>query len=393
MQRRQRHLKIDRSAQPRRSHLGVLIGCVVAALLCSQLVGCQPNYDPPSLINKLRVLGVRASPPQVRIGGTTSFDALVVGHDVDQPLCFAWAFCPLAFPRDGEFKCIDDEVVVPLGNGSTAELTSQQVQEATSPEKLQKVLDKHGFKLPAQLDTTEQPDIQAVAKQLAAFQLYVMFKIATADEFGGTCPTGIGQLTSVCKDRDRCLQGNKRVSLALLPQYFHENPRFTGLRLDEVEWPAALTPTVPPYDPPPDAWDAVIESGLDADLFPGFGPTARKIVPEVTDESRETIPEKLDDAGKPKTEELLYSWFSSSGSYQKNRTWHEFPDNQLLPPEPADVVSPRTVSVWVVVRDGRNGTDWVQRRVTVDRDAPKIQQPLCSLDAALDGCTDGVPKG
>lgn len=371
-----------------------MLRLLAVLLLSAPIVACQPQYDPPSLVNKLRVLGIRATPPQVRIGGETDIEALVAGFDETKTLCHAWAFCPIAIPLNGRFQCIDAELFLPLGTAATAKLTSQQVQEAIDEDKLNAALAKHGFELPARLKTGKTPDIEVIAKQLAAFEFYVMFKIATVDEFGGTCPTDIAKTVQTrCEDRNRCLQGYKRVSLALLPQYFHSNPKIDAVELVDVMWPEAVTPTVVPYDEPPDAFDAIVESGLDAELFDGYGPTALKVKPVFSKDSRELIPEVEGEDGTPAKEELLISWFVDHGKLQKNRTWHAFPDNLLLPPAPEKGVSKRTISVWIVVRDGRNGTDWVHRRITVDPAASATDHPLCTLDKTLAGCENVTPKG
>ncbi len=351
--------------------------------------GCQAEHDPPSLINKLRVLGVRAQPPQVRLGPPTKLDMLVVGHKGDAKLCYAWAFCPIALSLEGNFRCVDAELQTPLGTGAETTLSSAQVQAAMDPDKLKKVLAKHGFSLPSQLDQGGQSDINDIAKQLASFEFFVLFKVADSREFGGMCPTEANaMLDNVCADRTRCLAGYKRLNFAMLPKYYNENPYFDGIELGDVRWPAGVTPTVVPYDSKPSAWDQVLDDGVDAELFEGYGPTALKITPTFDEKIRERTPEEPDENGEPGREEVLFSWFSSVGRYQKQRTYHDFADNLFLAPELKDGESEKQVSLWVVMRDRRNGTAWLHRKIVVKAGKSNPAKILCEIDKTLEGCDD-----
>ena len=46
----------------------------------------------------------------------------------------------------------------------------------------------------------------------------------------------------------------------------------------------------------------------------------------------------------------------------------------------------QTVRLWVVVRDGRGGTDWLERRLVVRNDAQTTKNPICHQDGDLPGC-------
>lgn len=394
------------AACPRSSRYATVGGArTIAFAACCLAVfsGCQPEYDPPSLINKLRVLGVRAEPPQIRLTQTTQLDALVVGYDKQQPLCHAWALCFFALAKDGNYRCLDPDLQVDLGTSAAPTVSIGDVL-AIAP-KVVPTLTRLGFPVPEGFDLLKPPDpdpdpVKRAARKRsndriqARFQLTVLFKIATADEFGGTCPTdATAALATVCGDRTRCLAGYKRLAVAPTKEYEHSNPEFADVKLRGVVWPASLTPTVAPYVEKGDAFDQILEDGVDAELWEGYGPTALQITPSFTPQSKERVPEFRDLDGNVAIESLLMSWFSDDGKFEKNRTYDDFPDNLFLAPQPAKEVSDRTISIWVVLRDGRNGTAWIQRRVTIDAAAPQDAHPLCALDGTLLGCETVTPKG
>lgn len=59
--------------RPRRATPRML---VLALALATSAVACGPDFDPPSELNSLRILAIRAEPPEVRPGETVTLDAL-----------------------------------------------------------------------------------------------------------------------------------------------------------------------------------------------------------------------------------------------------------------------------------------------------------------------------
>jgi hypothetical protein len=92
-------------------------------------------------------------------------------------------------------------------------------------------------------------------------------------------------------------------------------------------------------------------------------------------------------ATKPAEESLLFSWFQSEGSVELERTYDERPINRFTVPYLKGKAS-KIVDIWVVIRDGRNGTAWVRRQIEVKAEAsqPGIN-PLCTAKPDLPGCT------
>ncbi|HAN30912.1 MAG TPA: hypothetical protein DCQ06_04890, partial [Myxococcales bacterium] len=85
----------------------------VMVLMWVVCCACSSTYNPPSLINKLRVIGVRAEPPVVSVIGKTKLEPLVVGYDTQEPLCYAWSLCLFALSADGNFACLDPDLEMP----------------------------------------------------------------------------------------------------------------------------------------------------------------------------------------------------------------------------------------------------------------------------------------
>lgn len=331
----------------------------VVASAAAALGGCGSEYDPPSLINKLRVIAVRAEPPVLRVDAPTTLTPLVVG--VDEPLCFAWAFCPFAWPRDGAFECFDPRLQQAAGDGETATITPAHVFQSLAAAPA--VFEELGLKLPEQVNNPQQ-----AAQDGASLETYVLFKVATRASLGGACPSDPQVwLDQRCGDRDTCLQGYKRLVLATKPEQVHTNPVLSRLEVNSVAWPEGLTPTVAPYAGDPD------------DAFFGLAGGALPLTPVWDPASRDKVPAGQGVAAKD--ESLLFSWFSTGGDFEKQRSYDEVPANAFLPPTSAA----KPVRIWVVVRDGRNGVDWASREVVVQAGAPK-GNPLCAAAGQLTGC-------
>lgn len=342
------------------------LGLWSVVLLVAMSAACNSMYDPPSLINKLRVLGVRAEPPVLTVTGPTTLEPLVVGYDADQPLCYAWSLCLFALSDGGNFRCIDAELETSLGTGSTASVNAGQVFEMLP--KIGEVFDKLGLN-PPEIEGQSPTDLA----QDSTTEIYVRFKFAEAGTEGGTCPTdATAWLEKPCGDRSKCLAGYKRLELVTDPTKAHTNPVLEGIEVDGVAWPANVTPTVPCYQG-------------DAE-FGQLGKGAMSITPIWDAASKEEIGPNPDPTKpEPVMETMLFSWFSTGGDFDKQRSYDEVPENAFLPPDYGGKES-QILTLWLVMRDGRNGTAWTQRNVEVRGDAPYEGNPLCRADPTLKGC-------
>jgi hypothetical protein len=137
---------------------------VIAALLCAG--GCQMiNQGDPSYVTGLRVLGVKAEPPEVAPGSSTTLTALAVDTQ-NRPISVSWAYCTSSPPlgADVDPNCAGQinamptpSYIHPFGTGVSAmmvmpQLTADQMGVLGSPDR------SGGVYLPVSLLTTAGTD-------------------------------------------------------------------------------------------------------------------------------------------------------------------------------------------------------------------------------------------
>src|SRR6266849_4035051 len=123
----------------------------LAALL--PLIGCRGSFDPASFVSGLRVLSVKAEPPEIPPGQTSMLTALVVDTD-SGAIDLAWAACMLG-PAPASAAPVNPDCVrsatapylLPLGSGPMVQATMPDVPPTTFglPD------DTSGFYLPVRL--------------------------------------------------------------------------------------------------------------------------------------------------------------------------------------------------------------------------------------------------
>lgn len=89
-------------------------------LACSlTMLQCGSDFDERSEIIDLRVLAVRADTPWLRPGESTAIEPLIVGEQSSpEPLSYRWRWCPLLGPNNLAFECL-----------VTPELIAEQVNQ------------------------------------------------------------------------------------------------------------------------------------------------------------------------------------------------------------------------------------------------------------------------
>ena len=105
-----------------------LVSLCVAGGLAPELTGCQNFDDPPvSFVTGLRVLGIKAQPPEVPAGASASIAALAVDTGGGAPAA-TWSACtrpPLAGQTVNP-DCVDTAAasyLAPIGDGLTITAT------------------------------------------------------------------------------------------------------------------------------------------------------------------------------------------------------------------------------------------------------------------------------
>jgi hypothetical protein len=294
----------------------------LCSIVCFWSVGCDEEFDPQTLIVELRILGIAAEPADLAPGESTTLRVLAVGNG-EEPIEYAWEWCPFTDGPNAGYTCPDPaEYGIPeelagvfdLGDQSTALLLFPGDPETLRQtcESLLDVADRlpdfvelpdceNGLEITVRL-TVRAGDVEKIAIKR------VFFWFETPDE----------------SERNH-------------------NPSIATLAVDqEVVAPDDLV---------------TVRLG---------GTVAIEI--DVVADSVETFVPRSDDEAAPRDEEILFSWFSSAGEWERthsfsdegNVTLREAGENVLTMPD--DGVT--DVKLFVVIRDGRGGADWVEQLLT-----------------------------
>ncbi|MGM0577723.1 MAG: hypothetical protein ACQEXJ_18495 [Myxococcota bacterium] len=204
--------------------LAVLLAALVAA-------GCDSDLPEPSEVDALRVLGVRAEPPELRDPGESEVTALVA--DGEGEVSYAWELCLVpGAPTEG-FPCLDEAARFDLGAEPTATVSVPPLDDFLAAPELR------GF----EVDLEEGFD--------------VMVKLTVTD-------TTEREVTAI-----------KRVKVSRREEQ-NTNPVLLGLRIDGEEWAEGQAAVVPP--------DQEVE------LLPVWDPESMEAFVDGNDDRREEDP-------------------------------------------------------------------------------------------------------
>lgn len=273
--------------------------CLCAAALAA---GCDNPFPPGSLVERLRVLGVRAEPPEVGLDGEVELSALVADpRGAGRPLVFEWAVClsELSY-QAADIDCPGADGYALPGSGDTARLSVPALVEFAAAN------------LPA--GSFGDP---SVWEDLKWFPLIVGLRARAGGE---------------------TVRAIKRVRLRLATEEPpNANPRLMSLLLDEVE-------AVPPVRVP---------AGTVVSLQARIDPASRERYRR-QGETEERI------------EDVVFAWFATGGEFEGDYSvlsgdgTSGFDRIDWTAPQ-----DPGEVRMWVVARDGRYGEDWLERTIEV----------------------------
>jgi hypothetical protein len=341
--------------------------CALAAALLLIAVSAPACLEPlptPSRVDDLRVLGVRATPPEVPPGATVSLDALVVDPQ-GREISYAWYACltadlgggffggggqtsssggngtPLDPDEDGSSCRLKFErgrdYAYYLGDGPTA---SFQVPEGIldDPEAL-----AVAFRIPADVEIPELVRLGFLG--IAGLNMTVQLTV-TVD--GRTVEAGKKVNVSVdspLPDNDR---NTNPEGIVLRASESDPPPADEEPRAGEAHAAGACFEGAPPEIPAGSTWY------LTPLNFPAEPPTYLVLLAGST-------------TGEPfevqsVTETWFYSFFATAGDLSKTISKE--------PGEPVNTVvfgeeERGEVDFWMVVRDGRGGIGWCQDKVVV----------------------------
>jgi hypothetical protein len=356
------------------------------------LAACTPDFDPASKVDRLRVLAIRADPPEIEpapaVGAPAAPDraaltSFVLRPDFDSDPGRRTTIIYLACtPTPGDptptpcaaFAALSDPtaLLAEAASGSCGSMAGGAAPPAaiglvgievcqagacqpasvvvggtpvTLPPPVLAIPPGYGFDgLPP-----GSPDrILGAQAQVLAFALDATPEELVPDP-GGSCPSGD--------------------AAARLAQLWPEREHVLATKTVRIRGPGAPDP--PNRNPAIDgiaAGGAPLASGSSVTSLPaGTWPLRPVLSPETV--ALQEIYTRLDAAGVPierAPEDWVYSWFATAGEIDKLHTREPAPDDWKIRPGDAAGSGDRAL-VAAVVRDLRGGTAWVLREVGLGR--------------------------
>jgi len=290
---------------------------VAALLLCA---GCQSNFEPASYVNGLRVLAIKAEPPEVAPGESSTLTALAVdtaGNTIDNQ----WSRCNVApGPSDPavSLTCVSTDAGAPaitqLGSGDRITVTMPQV-------------------------TAQQLGVPDYT-----FGVFVPFRLRTDGLATPGIDAGIGidEIISFY-----------RLRLATGLEARNTNPRLAGVFV--VGGTDGGADSITPLD---NAHPLTMASGDKIVLRALIDATSIEKFLIVDGDPRQgqfTLVE----------EQPRMLWYATAGSFEHQVTSLNDADTGFALDVHVPDVLPAAITLWVVVHDERGGTDFLQRSITV----------------------------
>jgi hypothetical protein len=274
-----------------------------AALLAAP--ACEPSADPPaSFVDSLRVLAIKADPPEVASGASATLTMFAV-DGTSPPPSVSWSRC-LRAPLPGQTinpDCVSNlsaspppAYIEPIGTGPTV--------SATMP------------------DTTS-----------GAF--------GEPDASGGVYLPIIAKVTSA-SDQVIASYGLRLTPASGAGQAVNQNPTLTNVFVDDGSGAGSV-----PLD---EATPRVVHKGDTLQLAVTYAPGS----------AESYVAQPAGQAAAPTTEVLTTSWFTTAGELDHKKTSDERPQNVLhldarLPAAGA------IIDLYIVGHDERGGTDYLHR--------------------------------
>ncbi len=335
-------------AAPRALHVPLVLAIV-------GLSGCLEDLPDPTRVDDLRVLAVRAEPPEVSPGATVALDALVV-DPLGRPRTYAWYACIVADQGAGFFG----------GGGETSTSGGRGTALSDDPYgdsciRRYEAGERWAMKLGEEPTATfEVPDdlFDSQDALKAAYGLSEDLTIPAEVELGFLGIAGMNYTVTLVVEVDgRRIETQKRVNISRDLQDASNRPNLNPDQPSihvadrELKVEAPKTAAVPSGGRCFLDDTAPLAAGRTFNLTPINFPDPPidylvLLAGTTTDEPFEIV---------EREEVLFYSFFATRGSLSKevSKSTGEPQSEFRLK---ADEAGP--TDVWVVVRDGRGGTSW-----------------------------------
>jgi hypothetical protein len=267
--------------------------------------GCTDDFDPPSLVNKLRVLAVMADTPFAQPGQQVNLQALA--YDPEQrALSWGWGSCEAIASTDA-VDCLRQSSFAALQVGSETTHTLQIPQTTASYVGVVVVA------CPGTIQTGSTDDIP----------------IACIDQSGRALPIEQFEL------------GLKRIFVR--DSALNQNPQLQAVSWNAADWGAQLVPM------------AECERG-------GSGTCTKFAKHEISVDAAGASEDSVDLAGLPIREQSVVQFYATGGEFDDDvrlasdakTKWHAKKED-----------AGKRVRFWFVVRDDRGGVSWLERSLQV----------------------------
>jgi hypothetical protein len=324
-----------------RRHIALL---TTAAALAA---GCGQDFAPFNELDKLRVLAVRAEPPELAPGDIAAIDALVFEPDGDE-VAYAWTWCPFSLGAAAGYECAVTEqdlaaaieeaapgagAFVPsfdLGHESTAAFANLLPDGA-----LDGLCDAVAAgSAPAFVDLPECGDRLVVTLRLDV-------------SAGGETVTAVKELPLLFEASAERNENPAIGAVLAAPAASGADPLLLGIPLERSPSTALRAQTA--YD---------LGVGVD-------DAASQRFTPEATDD----VPDPA-----PRRETLFMTWFVTGGETDSTRTgfidgdvdMHDLAHNGWTTPTLDD--SGGEARIILVLQDERGGVDWTGRTVALEEE-------------------------
>lgn len=345
-----------------------IAACTFAACLS---VACQDQVPSASRVEDLRVLAIRADPPELLIDpgapfstAPVRFQALVVDPR-GLPARFDWSVCPV----ESDETCADFErrtAEAPAEFRPLLERVRAQSQTGTADAEARDAMriDPFAVEVPAELFgyhvaasalglgngawITAVLAVTAADETLLA-QKRVVLNARDLRPFAAELEALFGWRPCALEDEpvpDRCLP--------LAPRTANRNPEITAMEIARgVLADSAFEPVRGPLA-----------------VAPGESIRVRPILPEGTAERYQAIESTLEGSRlvvAEKIEEPVVSWFTAAGRFDDELTAPQITKTlDTVYTAPKDAEPGAQTAIWAVVRDGRGGVGWSRIDIVID---------------------------
>lgn len=292
---------------------------LIAPLLSSCLFEAEIEFTPASFIEKVRVLGIRAEPPEIRPGEETVLDALVVDPSQSDSLTRVWLLCDPHPSGLVAGACSQQDTVRDIAKVLAGEVDGVRIAFGERPT----------YRAPEDAISRLPDGSRGRTTGVNATALLIVFD-GPIDQLEDGAEPAVMALKSIrIVDRD--------------DRPLNRNPTIEEIRLDG----AAL---------PPNEASSATSGTLSLSAL-------------ASDDSAESyVREQPDGTTEEQREEMVFSWFTTAGRYDTltDRSARTIGDATIeLDLPPAAEASQGVAEIVVVLRDARGGADWARRTIVL----------------------------